>query len=83
MAVGIYNCGKGRDYNKPRLFFNWIGCHWEAKRYLRLTYESARFIYSNEGWKVTISFHPRVFYFYKNSMEFRVAFFGLGIHYRR
>lgn len=36
----------------------------------------------NEGWKVSISLHPYLFYWRKYYKEFRFILFGLNIHYR-
>lgn len=45
-------------------------------------YETDRYIYG-KGWKMSVSLHPRVFYWGRwFRREFRLTLFGLNVHYR-
>jgi hypothetical protein len=44
-------------------------------------YETSRYIYGG-GWKVSISLHPRWFYWQRCYGGFRVTLFGVNLHWR-
>lgn len=37
---------------------------------------------NNEGWKISFSLHPRLFYWRNNYKEIRVTLLGLNVHWR-
>lgn len=36
-----------------------------------------------EGWKISISLHPRLFYWQRQYKQLRATLFGLNIHWRK
>ena len=75
--MNIYNCGMKRNYNKPTIYFNLDG---GDNRYLKFTYISSKFIYS-QGFKITISIHNKFFYYKKYYNEFRITLFWINAHF--
>ena len=44
---------------------------------------SDRYGKGNEGWKFSVSLHPKWFYWRKSFGEFRATVFGLNIHAKK
>ncbi len=44
-------------------------------------FESGRFE-CRDGWKISISLHPRLFYWQRQSKQLRATLLGLNIHWR-
>ena len=44
-------------------------------------FESGRWEH-REGWKISISLHPRLFYWQRQSKQLRATLLGMNIHWR-
>lgn len=44
-------------------------------------YKSGRFEYG-EGWKMSVSLHPKLLYWRRGYKEFRLTVLGINVHYR-
>jgi hypothetical protein len=67
-----------------RLFLNTKGLkyHEGDSRRLLARYESAKYGQS-EGWKISLSLHPYLFYWRKSYREFRLTILCFNVHFLR
>ena len=64
-----------------RMMF-WIGARTTGdSRVTLFRFESGRWEY-REGWKISISLHPRLFYWKRQYKQLRATLLGLNIHWR-
>lgn len=60
----------------------WIGARAAGdSRVTLFRFESGRWEH-REGWKISISLHPRWFYWQRQYKQIRVTLLGLNIHWR-
>lgn len=63
-------------------FMFWIGARGQQDTRITLfRFETGDYI-SGQGWKFSISLHPRLFYWRRYYREIRVTLLGLNIHWR-
>lgn len=63
-------------------------CKWNIGRHFpgdsRITlfrYTTDKYMY-REGWKISVSLHPKFFYWRREYRAFRLTILGLNVHYR-